>query len=152
MKARYFVSMVFAIIIIVFICIISGLSFGAIWLIDLPSALIMIIFPLVFLWILHGWKNIRSAFFIFCKIDTNKDELLNAKVFFENYSKALFSIAFIGFIISFISMMHYLESKELLGPKMAFASIMLLYAGIINLLIIIPYKIIINKKLIEIKE
>jgi flagellar motor component MotA len=112
----------------------------------------MIIFPLVFMWILHGWKNIGSAFYIFCKNSTDKKELLNAKMFFENYCKTLFSIAFIGFIISFISMMYNLESKEVLGPRMAFASIMLLYAGIINMVIIMPYKIIINRKIMEIEN
>jgi hypothetical protein len=122
------------------------------WFIDLPSVLIIIIFPLIFMGILHGWKNIGSVFTIFCNKNIGKKDLLSAKTFFESYCKIIFSIAFISFILSFIAMMKNLEVKEELGPNMALASFILLYAGIINMVIIIPYKIIIKRKIMEMEE
>jgi len=152
MTVRYFFSLVFAIIVFVLTNLISGLGLNFGWFLDFPSALIIIIIPSGFMLILHGWKDIRSAFSISRKKDTTEKELLNAKMFFEDYSKILFSIVFIGFIVSFIAMMFDLEVKEQLGPLLAVASISLFYAGIINMVIIIPYKIIINKKIIEMKN
>ena len=152
MKSRYFISLFFSLIFLVSINLLSGMGFSFLVFFDLASVLIMIIFPSAFMLVLNGWKNIRSAFYIFCKKNTDKKELLNAKIIFENYSKILFSMAFIGFIITFVSMMYNLEVKEELGPRLATASISLLYAGIINMVIIIPYKIIINRKIEEIEN
>ena len=145
MLIRYFISLVFTVIVLVITCLLSNF-YSFLWLINIPSALIAIIFPLVFLLILHGWKDIVLAFCILCKKDIGKKDLLNAKIFFKNYTIILFSIGFIGFIISFLAMMRYLEVAEDLGPRMAIASMTLLYAGIINLGIIMPYNIIINNK------
>jgi len=130
----------------------SGLGSNLAMVIDLPSALIVILFPLIFMGILHGWKNIGSAFFIFCNKNMDKKDLLNAKIFFENYSKTIFSVAFITFIIAFMAIMINLEVKEALGLNMVVASIILFYAGIINMVIIIPYKIIINRKIMEMEN
>ena len=60
MTARYFVSLVLSVIVFVFTCIISGFSTNFMLFIDTPSALI--VFPLVYMGILYGWKNIGSAF------------------------------------------------------------------------------------------
>jgi flagellar motor component MotA len=51
-----------------------------------------------------------------------------------------------------MAILFNLEDKEALGPNIAVASILLLYAGIINMVIIIPYKIIINKKTTDIEN
>ena len=152
MAVRYFISLVLTIMVLLFTNLVLGLGFSFVYLLNLPSIVIVIIFPMIFMWILHGWKNIKSAFTIFCKKDTDKNELLNAKVFFKNYSKTLFSIAFIVFLMSFMAMMTNLEVKEHLGPNMALASVLIVYTGIINMVIIIPYNIIINRKIMQIEE
>jgi hypothetical protein len=46
-----------------------------------------------------------------------------------------------------MAMMVNLENKEALGPAMMVASLVLLYAGVINMAVITPYKILINRKL-----
>jgi flagellar motor component MotA len=119
---------------------------------DIPSAIIVIVFPLIFMGILHGWKNIGTAFSILSDKIVDKMTLLNAKTFFENYGKTIFSISFVAFIIAFVAIMKNLENIGTLGPNMAAASIVLLYAGIMNMVIIIPYKIIIRKKMMEIEK
>ena len=140
MKVRFFIILVFTAIILLFTSFILGLGFDLAFLVDLPSMLLVIVFPLIFMGILHGWKNIGSAFSILYKKNTVKKDLIYAKVFFENYSKAVFSIAFIAFVMAFLAMMVNLDVKEQLGPNMALATILLVYAGIINMVIIMPYK------------
>lgn len=66
----------------------------------------------------------------------DKNMVLKAKTFFENYSRAVFSMAIIAFIFSLIATITVLEYKEALGPNMMVALIALLYAGIINMVII----------------
>ena len=152
MTARYFVSLVLSVIVFVFTCIISGFSTNFMLFIDAPSALIVIVFPLIYMGILYGWKNIGSAFSTIFNKNMEKNVLLNAKTFFENYGKTVFSAGFIAFIIAFMAMMYNLEDKAALGPNMLVASFVLLYVGIINIAIIIPYKIIIKKKIVELEK
>ena len=151
MKVRYFISLMFMVVVFIFICFASGISYYLTFF-DLPSALVVIIFPLIFMWILHGWKDVRSAFIVLGKKNPDKKDLINAKSFFETYGKTVFSIAIIAFVLSFIAIMRHLEDAAALAPNIAIASIVLLYAGIINILIIIPYKIIISKKMLEMES
>jgi hypothetical protein len=119
---------------------------------DLPSLFIVLIFPLVFQCILHGGKDFISAFSTPFKKIIDTKELLKAKAFFENYNKTVFSMAFIAFIFSAIAIITVLENREGLGPNIMVALIVLFYACLINIVIIMPYKTIINKKIIEMEK
>ena len=144
MAIRYFIGLFFTLCFLVIICLLSGFGVNISMFVDIPSIIVVVIFPLIFIGILHGYKNIGTAFTIISNKEPERETLENAKTFFEYYSKTIFSISFIAFIISFMAMMNNLENKDALGPNMAIASILLLYAGIINMVIIIPYKIIIK--------
>jgi hypothetical protein len=158
MVVRYFVGLVLTVIVFTFICLASGFGSDFALLFDVPSVLIVIIFPLIFQGIMNGWKNIGIAFSIISDKNVNKIVLLNAKVFFENYGKTIFSIAFITIILSFMAIMInrgninvamlWISSNR---PYITITSV-LLYVGMINMLIIIPYKIIIKKKIMEIEN
>jgi len=119
---------------------------------DVLSMLVVIIFPFIMMIILYGWKNIRRAFSVLSNKKSNKNILINAETFFEKYNKTIFSIAFIAFIISLITMLFEHENVEALGTNIAISSLYLLYAGILNIVIIMPYRIIINRKLIEMEN
>ena len=152
MKIRFFLSLLLTVVFLLYNSLILGLGSNLLYLVDISSILIMIIFPLIFMWILNGWKSISSAFLIIGDKNKNKKDLLNAKAFFENYGKTIFSIAFTAFIVAFIAMMKNLEDKAALGPNMALAAITLAYGGIINMIVILPFKIFINRKIIEAEE
>ena len=149
MTVRYVICLVFGLIVFEVSCLLLGVGLDLRWFVDLPSALVTIATPLCFMLILRGGKDVRSAFSVIRKKETNRKELLNAKMFFDDYRRILFSVAFIGFIVSFVAMMVNLEVKEELGPLLALASISLLYAGVINMAVIVPYKMVINKKITE---
>ena len=142
MKIRYFISLAFSLIVLVFTCYILGLGFKR-WFLDLYAFLIVIISPFIFMGILYGWKNIISAFSV---ISGNYDKkgLLSAKTFFEIYGIKVF-------LIAFIALLKY-QTREEFGPAIALIAESFLYAGIINLVIVIPYKIIIKKKINELEN
>ena len=148
MIGRYLAGLFLTVIFLVFICLASGFGLNVILSIDVPSAIVVIVFPLLFMGVFYGWKNTGTAFSVLSRKDANKEILINAKTFFENYGKTIFSISFIAFIVSFIAIMKDNEDYGALGPNMAIALTLLFYAGIINMVIIIPYKILIKRKLI----
>jgi hypothetical protein len=148
MTIRFFIGLLFTAVVLTAAAWICGLSVHPVIFFDVPSIVLAILFPLVFQGILHGWKDVASAFSAPFHDAIDKNALLKAKLFFKNYCTTLFSTAFIGFMLSFMAMMVNLENKEALGPTMMVASLVLLYAGIINMTIITPYKILINKKLL----
>jgi len=149
MKIRYFISLAFSLIVLVFTCYILGLGFKR-WFLDLYAFLIVIISPFIFMGILYGWKNIISAFSVISK-NNNKKDLLSSKTFFEIYGITVFLIAFVASVISFIALLKY-QTREEFGPAIALIAESFLYAGIINLVIVIPYKIIIKKKINELEN
>ena len=152
MAIQLVISLLFTAVFLLFNNFVVGLDFNFLSLVDLPSALIVIVFPLVFMLILHGWKNTKSAFLNASNRNSNKKELVTAKLFFKSFGNTVFTAALIAFLIAFISIMKNLEDGSALAPNLALASINLLYAGLINLVILLPFKIVINRKLLEIEE
>ena len=155
MAGRYFVNLLFIVIVLVIICLLSGFVSIFNFLVELDQAIIVIVVPLIFMGILHGWKNIKTAFSILFGKNAEKMTLLNAKTFFENYGKAVFSISFIAFLIPFIAItkdsLFYGDYAPILSNTGSYSTL-LLYAVIINMVIVIPYKIIINKKITEMEN
>jgi transcriptional regulator with XRE-family HTH domain len=146
---KLFISLGFALIVFVFTSFILGLDFYR-WFLDYYAVLIVIISPLIFMGILYGFKNIRTAFSVISK-NYDKKDLLCAKIFFENYGKTVFLMAFTASVLSFIALLKY-QTREEFGPAIALIAISFLYAGIINLVIVIPYKIFIKKKINEMEN
>jgi transcriptional regulator with XRE-family HTH domain len=147
--SNFFISLGFALIVFVFTSFVLGLDFYR-WFLDLYAVLIVIISPFIFMGILYGWRNIRSAFSVISK-NYEKKDLLSAKTFFEIYGITVFLVAFIASVLSFIALLKY-QTREEFGPAIALIVISFLYAGIINLVIVIPYKIIIKKKINEMEN
>jgi transcriptional regulator with XRE-family HTH domain len=147
--SNLFISLGFALIVFVFTSFVLGLDFYR-WFLDLYAVLIVIISPFIFMGILYGWRNIRAAFFVVSK-NYDKKDLLSAKTFFEIYGITVFLMAFIASVLSFIALLKY-QTREEFGPAIALIAVSFLYAGIINLVIVIPYKIIIRKKINEMEN
>ena len=148
---KLFISLGFALIVFVFTTFILRLDFiGYSWFLDLRAVLIVIISPLIFMCIFYGFKNIRTAFSIISK-NYDKKDLLCVKTFFEIYGITVFLVAFIASVLSFIALLRY-QTREEFGPAILLIAISFLYAGIINLVIVIPYLIIIKKKINEMEN
>jgi hypothetical protein len=116
---------------------------------NILSFLIVGIFPLVFVGILFGFKEIGFSFSAALKKDIGKDKLIKALGFFKIYGKTIWIAGFTAILIAAITMVVALEDKSGLGPNLSMILITLLYSGIINLVIIIPFTVFIKKQLKE---
>lgn len=116
---------------------------------DMPSLLITGIIPFVFVSILFGFKGMLSAFSAAFGKDTEKGALPKALDFFKVYGKTTWIAGIIAALVGLLAILINLEDKTALGPNLALALISLLYSGIINLVLILPFTVFVKKRLNE---
>jgi flagellar motor component MotA len=116
---------------------------------DLPSILIMVIFPFVYQCLLFGVPTVKLAFTAGFKKDADIEQVTKAQLFFKSYSKVIWITAIVVALIGIVAMLKWLEDRAALGPNMAMALLSLLYVGLMHLVIIIPNSIFLKKRLIE---
>ena len=105
------------------------------------------VFPIIFVCILFGFKEICFSFSVLSKKVTEKEELLKALHFFKIYGKTIWVTGIIAIIVILVSMLTYLEDKSGLGPNLHTALITILYCGVTYIGIIIPYSVCIKKQI-----
>ena len=116
---------------------------------NILSFLTVGIFPLLFLGILFGFKEIGFSFSAALRKDIEKDKLIKAFDFFKIYGKTIWIVGFIVGLIVAITMLVALEDKSGLGPNLSMILITLLYSGIVNIVIVIPFTVFIKRQLKE---
>ena len=155
MKVNFIAGLVLTVIVfITFAGLVIGWS--GIWmfnrLLNFPCILTVVIFPLLFLLVLYGWKEYVASFSVIFKNEIAKNNLLKADKFFNNYGKTIFSMALFSFIITVSSMIMALEYQEYIGIMVIFSLTSFFYAVVISIVIVIPYRIIINRKIMEMES
>jgi len=144
---QYFISLIVFLISIVLTIATSG---GTVLpYVDVPSLIIVGIFPFLFVSIVFGFKEMKSAFSVAFKGGSEKEKLIKGLIFFKAYGKIIWISGFIAVLIGVIAMLIWLDDKTKLGPNLAVALISLLYCGIISIAIIIPFTAFIKKQLKE---
>jgi flagellar motor component MotA len=144
---RFLVSLIiFAIGSVSSILLTGTVKTGIIFL-DLPSFIIAGVVPFLFVSVLFGFKKMGEAFSTPFKKETDKDKLMQSLIFFKTYTKATWLAGLISVIIGIITMLSYLDDMYKIGPMLALALESLLYCGIINMVIIVPFTIFIKKNL-----
>jgi flagellar motor component MotA len=114
---------------------------------NIYSLVIIGLFPLIFTGILFGVKETFSAFSVPFKKELENNKLLQALHFFEIYNKTIWIVGIIGINFVVIAMLRVLEDKSGMGPILDFVFNSLLYCGIINMVIIIPFTVLIKRKI-----
>jgi len=114
---------------------------------DLPSFILVVILPFLFVSILYGFKDMAHAFATPFKKESNQDNVAKAVVFFQKYGKTVLLTGIIGVIIGIITMLATLDDVNQVGPAVALALISLLYSAVINVLIVIPFLLLLKKKI-----
>jgi flagellar motor component MotA len=118
--------------------------------VDIPSFIISVIMPFLFVSIFFGFKKTSNAFSIPLKKEPEKDKLKPALNFFKMYGITTWVAGLVGIIIGLISMLLNFDDKNKVGPALAIILISLFYSAIINMLIIIPFRVFINKHIKEV--
>jgi flagellar motor component MotA len=143
---RYLLSLAFC-----FLGIILGISFvlgslSPIWIyLNLYSFITVGILPLIFMGILFGFKEMGLAFSETFKKESKENKLIQRINIFKLYGKTIWVIGIIAVFIVSISMLVVLDDITQLGPPLAYILTTILYCGIKNVLVIIPF-IVLNKK------
>ncbi|MEW6566293.1 MAG: hypothetical protein AB1404_12425 [Spirochaetota bacterium] len=144
-KLRYVVG------ILLFLAIISLCVYGSggtmIVFADILSALITVGVTIVLL--RTGWtfREMGQAFSAAFNETTDREGLKTADVFFATTGNYLSLSAAFSILISVIIILKNLTDKDMLGPNLAVALISLLYAVLFQLIIVLPMRGMIQKKL-----
>jgi hypothetical protein len=117
---------------------------------DPLAIMIMVFLPFLFQCIFYG-KFFATAFTIIGKKEEKKETWIKAYNFFKNYEQFIWVIAILFLLTQFTIDLIWLETKEGLGPHIKFMANLIIVAGLIDLAIVLPYKILIKKQLTQIK-
>ena len=145
---RFLVSLIVFAVGCVSTVLLSGGDTGIIFL-DLPSFIIAGVVPFLFVSVLFGFKETGEAFSTPLQKEADKEKLMQSLVFFKTYAKATWLAGLISVIIGIMTMLATLDDKASIGPMVALALESLLYCGIINLVIIVPFTAFIKKQFKE---
>jgi flagellar motor component MotA len=119
------------------------------WYLDIPSLLIVGVFPFLFVSVLFGFKEMVSAFSAALEKGAGKEKLIRALNFFKIYGKTTWIAGFIAVIIGLVAILANLDDKTALGPNLALVLISMMYGGIINIAIVMPFTLFIKKQMKE---
>ncbi|MDR1220735.1 MAG: hypothetical protein LBK73_14140 [Treponema sp.] len=117
---------------------------------DPLAIMIMVFLPFLFQCIFYG-KFFATAFTIIGKKEEKKEIWIKAYNFFKNYEQFIWVIAILFLLAQFAIDLIWLETREGLGPHIKFMANLIIVAGLIDLAIVLPYKILIKKQLTQIE-
>jgi flagellar motor component MotA len=117
---------------------------------DIPSILIMVLFPFVYQCLLFGISTAKNAFTAGFRKDATLEQLTKAQLFFKSYSKVIWITSLTAVLIGIVALLTYLEDHAKFGPSLALVFLSILYGGLIHLVIIIPNSVFLKKRLLEI--
>ncbi|GHT72130.1 hypothetical protein FACS1894110_26430 [Spirochaetia bacterium] len=143
---KYILSLISGIALLSFTITISGSS--PLGYFDLPNLMFVVVCPFILMYILNGHNTVKTAFSVPFKNTVSKEALLTANEYFKKYSEVTWLLTVIVVIMDIISMLQWLEDKEANAANLALTLLSVLYAALISVLVIIPFQIIINKKIL----
>jgi hypothetical protein len=118
---------------------------------DAPSLLSVGILPFFIMCVWFGFSNTKKIFSVPFAKDPPNDLLDEASLFFSMFNKIICVSALLSFIVNCIEILASLSGFSSLGmdyrTALAISLISPLYAVLINLIVIIPYTIIIKRQL-----
>jgi len=137
---------IFVIVFLAGFCLAVFLSGGSLLaILDIPSLLIAVVTPFLFVSVLYGFKNMASAFTVSVQKEADSGKAANAVKFFRTYGKVTWIAGGIAVFIGLIGILQNLEDKFSIGPNVALAVVSILYCGIINTVVIIPFSVFARK-------
>jgi transcriptional regulator with XRE-family HTH domain len=141
--------LVTAIAIIAFILSIGGMVS---YTFDPIAIIIMVFFPLLFQYVMYGKFSLAAFSIISNRKKKGEETWKKAEDFFNNYVVVLWLTAILILSIHFVIILRFLESRAGLGHILFFMANIIITAGLINLVIVIPYKIKIKQHFIQIEN
>jgi hypothetical protein len=129
------------------------IGFGGLvpYIFDPLAIAIVVVLPFLFQCIFYG-KSFISAFAVVGKKEKEKEAWIKAYNFFKNYEQFIWLIAVVFVLTHFTIDLIWLETREGLGPHLKFMANLIIVAGLIDMAVVLPYKIVIKRHLTQVKE
>ena len=153
MKRSYFVVIiVFAVLVFMTWWVAAGIGAVLIF-IDFPSAMVVLLCTLILLLSNYSLGEIRKFFALgFRKEEIDPGDLENGVVFFSAVQKYLILSGMLGVFVGMIAMLAMLDDPAKIGRALSLSLLTALYAIILSMVIVIPFKTGLQKRLNEIKK
>jgi hypothetical protein len=118
---------------------------------DFYAFVITVVFPFIFQWALFGVSGLKTAFTAGFKKTVLMEELERSRLFFRSYTKVIWFSVLLPVIIGTVAILKWTvpDDYTLLGPNFAMSLMSLLYAVVINTVIILPCSVIARRRIIE---
>lgn len=121
-------------------------------LLDLPSLIIILVFTVPILVRNGVWKDFKRAFLLLKRgYSCHLSELRRTKDVLEMLQKQVICAGIVAMLLTFITIMHQLSDLETLGPNLAVAILTVLYATIIEMLLL-PLQFEVKRRIIDYME
>jgi hypothetical protein len=118
---------------------------------DFHAFVITVVFPFIYQWALFGPSGLKTAFTAGFRKNVLLEELERSRLFFRSYTKIIWLSVLLPVIIGIVAMLKWVTPDDytLMGPNFAMALMSFLYAVVINAVIILPYSVILKRRILE---
>jgi hypothetical protein len=117
--------------------------------IDLPTMLIVLLFPMLYQCALFGVHGFASSFKAPFEAEATPEELGFALEFFSSYGRATWLFTTVSCMLSAIRMLSDLVNYSMLGVYLAIILLGILYAAVFSLVLVSPYVACLRQRLAE---
>jgi flagellar motor component MotA len=106
---------------------------------DFPTFLIVPVLAFLYVAGGHGFHAISEAYKAALSPEVSQKELAQGIAVFEALKAAIWHFALLVLALSIILILRYLADPALLGPNLAVAILVILYAPFFNMLLVLPF-------------
>ena len=151
MKKTYFLGLVlFSLLIFITLWLSVGISAVNIY-VDFLSLILILLCSIFLLLANYSLGEIRMYFSLgFRKADADKTDITNGILFFTSLQKYLILSGLMGTFIGIIAVLANLNNPEVTGSGLALSLMTVLYAIILSMGIVVPFRTGLQKRLNEI--
>jgi len=144
---RIFISI--ALVLVLVALAIMSIGGNPLWLVNLPTLLVVGVLPFLAVSTVLGFARMRSAFSAAVNRDGDRSRLEPALVFFRAFGRAVNAAGLIGLVAGLVLILAGLDDPLLIGPNAAMALMSLFYSGLVHLAVIIPFTAMIKNRIAE---
>jgi hypothetical protein len=118
---------------------------------DFHAFIITVVFPFIYQWALFGPSGLKTAFTAGFRKNISMEEVERSQLFFKSYTKIIWLSVLLPVIIGTVAMLKWVTPDDytLMGPNFAMALMSFLYAIVINAAVILPYSVVLKRRIIE---
>jgi len=141
---RYLISVLVFLAGFVFAVLVAGQSLLP--LLDLPTFITVGLVPFLFVSVLFGFKEMKTAYTTALQKEPEADRVSKSQGFFHVFGATIWIMGMVSVIVGIIGMLSHLDDQASIGPNMALALLSMFYSGLLYLAAVFPFTLMLKKK------